>query len=133
MLRANELMSGNVDHNIQIIKYIKSRNFDHESKQLIVKSNATTLKKKYGGPQLYTVKIEARNGVPVITPNTEVRVYCSCHDFIFRRAYCLNQDGSLLIPEGFIQEPPEKTNPTCHKKYCKHVSAALKYLIQTGR
>lgn len=133
MLRAHELMSGNVDHNVQVIKLIKTRNFDQESKQLVVKSNATTLKKKYGGPQLYTVKIEARNGVPIITPNTEVRVYCNCHDFIFRRAYCLNQDGSLLIPEGFLQEPPEKTNPTCEKKYCKHVSAALKYLIQTRR
>jgi len=133
MLKAHELMSGNVDHNMSVIKLIKSRNFDQESKQLIIKSSGTTMKKKYGGPQLYTVKVEGRNGVPIITPDTEVRVYCNCHDFIFRRAYCLNQEGSLFIPEGFVDAPPETTNPDCHKKYCKHISAALKYLIQTGR
>lgn len=133
MLKAHELMSGNVDHRMQVIKLLKSRNFDQESKQIIIKSNDTTLKKKYGGPQLYTVKIEARNGVSLIGPDTEVKVYCSCHDFIFRRAYCLNQEGSLLIPEGFYEAPPESTNPTCRQKYCKHVSAALKYLITTGR
>lgn len=133
MLKARDLMTGVKDYNMQVLKVLISRNFDQESKQVVIKSNDTTLKKKYGGPQLYTVKIEARNGVPKITPNTEVKVYCNCHDFIFRRAWCLNQQGSLLIPEGFIDIPPEKTNSDCKKMHCKHVSQALTYLIQTGK
>ncbi len=100
---------------------------------MVLRSKNTTLKTKHGGPQIYTVKIRGRNGVKTITPSTEVQVYCSCHDFIFRRAWCLDQQGSLLIPEGFLKQPPTETNPNCNKKHCKHINHALKYLITTGK
>lgn len=132
MLAAHTLIDGNTE-NIRVTQLYKTHEHNGETKQLVMRSQDTTLKKKYGGPQVYTVKIRAKNGVPIIKPNTEVQVYCSCHDFIFRRAYCLNQVGSLLIPEGFLDEAPTETNPDCTKKNCKHVSHALRYLISTGK
>jgi len=132
MLAAHTLMDGNTE-DIRVTHLYKTNENNGETKQLVMRSKNTTLKTKYGGPQIYTVKIRGKNGVPQINANTEVQVYCSCHDFIFRRAYCLNQAGSLLIPEGFLNEAPTETNPNCNKKHCKHVSHALRYLIQTGR
>ena len=132
MLRAHELMDGNTE-DIRVTNLYKTNEHNGQTKQLVLRSKNTTLKNKYGGPQIYTVKIRGRNGVAKIEPNTEVQVYCSCHDFIFRRAYCLKLAGLLLIPEGFLDEAPTSTNPNCNKKHCKHVSHALKYLINTGK
>jgi len=133
MLTANELISDENDGVSICQVYTTIEENDKETKQLVVSSKNTTLKKKYSGPQIYTVKIRGRNGEKRITERTEVKVYCSCHDFIFRRAYCLNLVGSLLIPEGFLNQPPNVTNPDCTKMYCKHVSEGLKYLIRTHK
>ena len=132
MLMASQLIGGNTSDIRIVQKFITEDLQGHRIIQCVVKSNNTTLKRKYGGPQIYTVKIKTQDGDDKIKPNTKVQVYCSCHDFEFRRAYCLAQQGSLLIPEGFLPQPPEKTNPSCNIKYCKHVSAALRQLIQTG-
>lgn len=134
MLKAGELMRANI-HDIRVVNVYNTRTNNEigQTKQVIVRSINTTYKKKLGGPQIYTVKIRGKNGVPRINPDTEVQVYCNCSDFIYRRAYCLYKEGSLLIPEGFVLEPPEKTNPTCNEKICKHASYALKYLIETGK
>jgi hypothetical protein len=130
MLEAHELINANTE-DIRVTQIYKTQEFNGETKQLVMRSKDTTLKKRYGGPQIYTVKVRGQNGVKEINPDTKVQVYCSCHDFIFRRAWCLNRVGSLLIPEGFLNEPPEKTNPNCNNKTCKHVSHALRYLIST--
>ena len=132
MLAAASLLDGNTE-DIKVTSLYKTHEFNGETKQLVLRSRNTKLKKKYGGPQIYTVKIRGENGESKIVGSTKVKVYCSCHDFIFRRAWCLNKENSLLIPEGFLPEPPTKTNPTCTKKGCKHVSHALQYLISTGR
>jgi len=132
-LTAASLMEPNT-HNIRVAQFFTTSDGMYNTKQLIMRSNDTTLKKKLGGPQAYVVKIRAIDPeITTISGDTKVQVYCNCHDFIYRRAYCLSRDDALLISEGFVLTPAEKTNPTCNKKACKHVSAALQYLITTGR
>jgi len=132
MVKANELIGSNTD-DIRVVQFYTTKDSIYETKQLVIRNKDTSLKKKLGGPQIYTVKVRGENGESKIEGNTNIKVYCNCADFTYRRAYCLYQRNGLLIPEGFVLTPPEKTNPDCNKKYCKHVSAAVRYLITTGK
>jgi len=127
---ASELIGPDPHPEIRIIRVFNTNDGVLNTKQFVIQNRETTLKKKYGGPQIYTVKIREENGDNHITPSSKVKVYCNCADFTYRRAYCLYKDKGLLMPEGFVLTPPKETNPTCHKKYCKHVSKALQYSIE---
>ena len=133
MLTAGQAITEDT-HDIRVVQYFNTENAQGEwVKQAIVRSIDTTQRKRLGGPQAYTVKIKAKDGSKKITPDKEIQFYCNCQDFIFRRAYCAYEVGSLLIPEGFVLTPPEKTNPTCNRKVCKHISLAVRYFIETGK
>jgi hypothetical protein len=113
---------GVADNSVKVIKTIKQPFI----KQFVVMSRKSTTTIK---PNLYNVKIESNT--PDLTPTSKVKVYCDCLDFQYRQAYCFNEKGALLIPQGFVIEPPDKTNPGCQKfRACKHIKSALKYGIE---
>ena len=115
---------GVADNSVKVIKTINQPFI----KQFVVMSRKSTTTIK---PNLYNVKIETNT--PDLKPTSKIKVYCDCLDFQYRLAYCFDEKGALLIPQGFVIEPPDKTNPGCNKfRACKHVKAALKYALERG-
>jgi len=113
---------GVADNSIKVIKSIKQPFI----KQFVVisKKSTTTIK-----PNLYNVKIETDTAD--LLPTSKVKCYCDCLDFQYRMAYCFNEKGALLIPQGFVIEPPDKTNAGCKQfRACKHIRSSLKYGIE---
>ena len=101
----------------------------HFKQFTVVSKNSTVTKKKYGSPNVYTVKIET--DTPQITPTSRVRVYCNCFAFQYYFAYCFHQKGALILEPGFLLEPPVKTNPGCKKfEACKHIQTALRFALE---
>ena len=80
------------------------------------------------GKTLYSVKIQS--DTPKITNTSKLRVYCSCLDFRYRLAYCLDLKGALLTQPDFILEHPTTTNPDCIVRGCQHISTAIRHAIQ---
>ncbi len=126
-IKVSQLM-GVPDSSIQVIKVINQPYI----KQMSILSKKSTTKIK---PNLYTVKMEL--DTPKITPNSRVKLSCSCADFRYRQAYCFYEKDALLVNEDYRlkmngQEiKPDKTNPGCHKiKACKHIKSALKYALE---
>ena len=97
-----------------------------------IKQFSVLSKKSTAGiqPNLYVVKIES--DTPKITPQSKVKVYCSCLDFRYRLAYCFDQHDALLTQPDFVLEPPNETNPNCQVRSCKHINASLKFALQRG-
>jgi len=79
-------------------------------------------------PQMYTAKIECNT--EKLRPNSKIKVYCDCHDFRYRQAYCFYLKDALLMEPSFVLLPPDKTNPDCKKmKLCKHLSTGVHYIL----
>ncbi len=121
-------LMGVPDSSIQVIKVINQPYI----KQFSVLSKQSTTKIK---PNLYTVKIESNT--PKLTPQSKVKVSCSCADFRYRLAYCFHEKDALLVSEDYLlklngQEiKPDDTNPGCNKfRACKHIKSALAYGLQ---
>jgi len=107
------------------IKVIKSINQPFIKQFVVISRKSTTTIK----PNLYNVKIES--DTPELKPTSKIKVYCDCLDFQYRLAYCFDEKGALLIPQGFVIEPPDKTNPGCNKfRACKHIKSALRYGLE---
>jgi hypothetical protein len=115
-------LTGTIDNSIKVIKTIKQPFI----KQFVVMSRKSTTTIK---PNLYNVKVET--DTPELRPSSKVKCYCDCLDFSYRQAYCFNEKGALLIPQGFVIEPPDKTNPGCQKfRPCKHIKEAIRYGLE---
>ncbi len=128
-IKVAQLM-GQPDSSIQVIKVVNRQYL----KQFSVLSKRSTTKIK---PNLYTVKLEL--DTPKITPQSKVKVSCSCADFRYRLAFCFYEKEALLVSEDYLlklngQEiRADKTNPGCSKfRACKHIKAALAYGLQRG-
>jgi len=70
--------------------------------------------------------IEVQMDTKRLTPDSNVKVYCSCPDFKFRCAYPLSLEGALLNPNRFQLTPANKTNPNNIMKACKHLHTFMK-------
>ncbi len=121
-------LMGVPDSTIAIIKVINQPYV----KQFSVLSKQSTTKIK---PNLYTVKLEINT--PKVTPQSKIKVSCSCADFRYRQAFCFNEKNALLVTEDYLLKmdgvkiEADKTNPGCVKfKACKHIKAALTYALQ---
>jgi len=60
-----------------------------------------------------------------------IRVYCSCPDFKYRRAYVLKLHRNLIARKVLglaLIEPPLITNPLMRPGVCKHVLVALRWI-----
>ena len=121
-------LMGITDNSVQIIKVINQQYL----KQFVVLSKKSTTGIK---PNIYTVKIESNT--PKLTPQSKIKVSCTCADFRYRLAYCLYEKDALLTPEDYLLKldgeeiKPDKTNPGCSKvRGCKHIKASLKYALQ---
>ncbi len=125
-IRVAQLM-GVPDSSIKVIKVINQPYI----KQFSVLSKQSTTKIK---PNLYTVKIEL--DTPTMSPQSKVKVSCSCADFRYRLAYAFDKQDALLISEDYLlrlngQEiKPDKTNPQLEVRPCKHIKCALQYGLQ---
>jgi hypothetical protein len=68
-----------------------------------------------------------------IKPDTQIRVYCNSHQFVYTYAYCFNKSGDLLFPNMYpkivLSEPPKIKNPNCQLGMDKHIYVALKESI----
>ena len=129
MVTVQQLM-GVPSMDIKVIKVINQPFL----KQFSVLSKQSTTKIK---PNLYTVKVESNT--QKLTPQSKVKVSCSCSDFRYRLAYCFYEKNALLVKEDYLlkldgQEiKPDKTNPGCQRfRACKHIKAALAYGLQRG-
>ena len=123
-------LMGVCDPTIAIIRVINQPYL----KQFLVLSKKSTTKIQ---PNTYTVKVEVNT--PKITPQSKIKVACSCNDFRYRQAKCFYDKGALLVPEDYLikldgQEiNPDKTNPGCKNfRPCKHIKCALKYGLEHG-
>ncbi len=125
-IRVSQLM-GVPDSSIQVIKVINQPYV----KQFSVLSRKSTTNIK---PNLYTVKIEL--DTPKITPNSKVKVSCSCADFRYRQAKAFHDKDALLVNEDYllkmngVEIKADKTNPQGIIKACKHIKSALSYGLQ---
>ncbi len=126
-IHVSQLM-GVPDSTIQVLRVVTQPYI----KQFSVLSKKSTTKIR---PNLYTVRIEV--DTPKITPQSKVMCSCTCSDFRYRLAYCMNEKDALLAPEDYLLQlngqtiKPDKTNPGCNKfRACKHIKAALAYGLQ---
>lgn len=60
-------------------------------------------------------------------PKKNVKVSCSCSDFMYRWEWSLNRKGAADIIYG-NGDPPDDKNPTMIPGTCKHVVAFWEYL-----
>ena len=123
-------LMGACDHSIKVIRVVNQPFV----KQFFILSKKSTTKIQ---PNTYVVRIEC--DTTKITPNSKIKVACTCGDFRYRQAKCFYDKGALLTPEDYLikmngQEiNPDKTNPGCKNfKPCKHIICALKYGLQQG-
>jgi len=72
----------------------------------------------------YNVEIEM--DTEHLTPDSNLKVSCTCDDFKFRWAYVLYEQDALLNPKTFVLEPPKKTNPKGNTNACKHIHTFMK-------
>ncbi len=86
-------LMGQPDSSIQVIKVVNRPYL----KQFSVLSRKSTTKIK---PNLYTVKVELNT--PKFTPQSKVKVSCSCADFRYRLAWSFNEKHALLVNEDFL-------------------------------
>ena len=128
-IRVSQLM-GVPDSSIKVIKVINQPYI----KQFSVLSRKSTTSIK---PNLYTVKLES--DTPKLSPQSKIKVSCSCADFRYRLAYCFREKNALLVNEDYLLKfngqdvLPDKTNPGCRKfRACKHIKASLAYALQRG-
>jgi len=92
--------------------------------QISLISTAATTKPS---PQVYVVKLES--DTEKLNPNSKIKGYCDCHDFRYRQAYCWYVNDGLLMEPAFVLTPPEKTNPNCDMKMCKHLATATHFIL----
>ena len=69
--------------------------------------------------------IQVQMNTQLLTPNSNVKVYCNCDDFKFRWAYVLHKFEALIAPQNFILLPPKQTNPNMAVGCCKHIKVFL--------
>jgi hypothetical protein len=121
MISVNYLLKNvhNKDPNLRILKIYHEPYYY----QVIVFNPLSTTKK----PQHYVVRIECNE--EHLTRHSKVKISCDCHDFRYRFAYCLYQNDSLFFTPAFLLKYPEKTNPNCEIKSCKHIYTALNYIL----
>jgi len=89
----------------------------------VVSTKATTKP----SPQIYVVKFESNT--EKLNPSSKIKGYCDCHDFRYRLAYCWYEHDALLLPPAFLLRPPEKTNPGCKMRMCKHMATVAHYIL----
>ena len=105
------------------IKIIKFWSEPHRYQVSVISTKATTKP----APQIYVVKLECNT--EKLRPDSKIKGYCDCHDFRYRQAYCWYQYGALLLPPAFVLQPPEKTNPNCELRACKHMATVIHYIL----
>ena len=108
------------DNTIKVLKVIHE---PYRYQVSVISINATTKPP----PQVYIVKIDCNT--ERLQPNSLIKGYCDCHDFRYRQAYCWWVNDALLLPPAFVLQPPEKTNPDCKLKMCKHMATAVQYIL----
>jgi len=92
--------------------------------QVSVMSTAATTKP---APQVYVCKIETNT--TKLNPKSMIKAYCDCHDFRYRQAYCWYVNDGLLMQPSFVLTPPEKTNPNCDMRMCKHLATVTHFIM----
>jgi len=105
------------------IKVLKVVHEPYRYQVSVISINATTKPP----PQVYVVKIECNT--EKLQPNSKIKGYCDCHDFRYRQAYCWWVHDALLLPPAFVLQPPEKTNPDCKLRMCKHMATVVQYIL----
>jgi len=82
--------------------------------------------------KLYYVSIGTYD--TVLTPDSKIKVYCTCPDFAYTFAYVLYKRRALLYEEEFPIEfktiPPRHRNPYQIPFACKHVYTVLRFCIE---
>jgi len=105
------------------IKIIKTWSEPYRYQISVISTKATTKP----APQIYVVKIDCNT--EKLHPNSKIKAYCDCHDFRYRQAYCWYEHGALIMEPSFLLKPPEKTNPSCKVRMCKHIATATHYIL----
>ena len=105
------------------IKVIKTIVEPHRYQVSVISEKATTPI----APQVYVVKIES--DTEKLNPKSRIKGFCDCHDFRYRQAYCWYVNDGLLMEPSFVLTPPEKTNPNCDMRMCKHMASVAHYII----
>ena len=105
------------------IKIIKFWHEPYRYQVSVISTKATTKP----APQVYVVKLECNT--EKLQPNSKIKGYCDCHDFRYRQAYCWYQHDALIMEPAFLLQPPEKTNPNCELKMCKHMATVTHYIL----
>ncbi len=108
------------DNSIKVLKIMKE---PYRYQITVVSTKATTKP----APQVYVVKIES--DTDKLKPTSKIKGYCDCHDFRYRQAYCWYEHGALIMEPAFLLRPPEKTNPNCQLRMCKHMALATHYIL----
>ncbi len=115
------------------------QNFIHQPK------DAHTMVARKGSSKDYEIKgvvvnkktsrgynVEMQMDTEKLTSKSNLRVYCSCHDFKFRWAYPLSLEGALMHPNDFQLTPAKITNPDNLTNACKHIHIFVKYELDNA-
>jgi len=69
-----------------------------------------------------------------IRPDSQVKFYCTCPDFMYTFSHVLYKKDALLFPNEFPLQfrtiPPRKRNPQMIPFICKHCYTVLKFCIE---
>jgi hypothetical protein len=77
----------------------------------------------------YTVQVKNLKPQLGWVPEADVKVDCTCADFMYRWSYVLNKHNALLYPDKYVDEPPKHKNPGMEIGSCKHVSKVLESIL----
>ena len=81
---------------------------------------------------IYYVSIATKDNK--LTPNSKVKVQCSCPDFNYTFAYVLYKNNSIVypddLPEIFKTVPPRKRNPKFINGTCKHIYTITRFCLE---